>query len=99
MSSRKRKKGPRKLSLRVKLLACAALFLGPTLLGGACGVASYATPKRNTFGGENRAGDTQPADRAAITRGITTGAVIGVVVGVAACGLFLWGSREKKRPF
>jgi len=99
MSSRKRHRVPKMLSLRAKILIYAALIVGPTALGGFCGALTLATPPRQTFGDARTNPASQPTSVPSVARSTAVGATGGGIVGVVACIGYTWASRQKKEKW
>ena len=99
MSSRKRHRVPKKLSLRARILIYACLLVAPTALGGACGALTLATPPRATFGDARTNSASQPTTAPNLVRSTTLGATGGGIVGVLACIAYTWASRQKKKTW
>lgn len=97
MSSRKRRRSPKKRSLRFKLVVYACLLMAPTVIGGACGAAQHVLPTRSRFGDRQQVEQTPPATTRTVKQGCLTGAATGGIVGVAACIAYGWARRQKKR--
>ena len=77
MSSRKRRRSPRKMSLRAKVVVYACLLVVPTVLGGACGALQHLVPARRTFGQSQQTDEPSDDITAAVVQRCLTGAATG----------------------
>jgi len=96
MSSRKRRRVPKTMRLRTRLIAYACFLVIPTTFGGACGVVQYLMPARQRFGEPVRLARSANDDQTATLRRCLTGAGAGAILGVGGAVVFGWATRPKK---
>lgn len=99
MSSRKRRRVPKKLGFWTKLAVYTCFLLIPTLFGGACGALHYLMPARRSFGESMRVEKTEHDTATETVKRCLTGAGTGAILGIGGSVLFAWASRPKKKKW